>query len=181
MNTRDMSQRRWRKKSKRGVSPIIATILLVAITVVLAAVLYILISGLTKGPGNTPLGTALALNTPGENSNGAGATTNHWYNFSIGAASTGLTLGSMQFQVQTSSGAIVPAAAAWTLNVYGLTGTSIGVYSLTTNAWTSGSTVQASSQDIISLNAIQATGLSGDTFIVIGTGTYQGSITTNIP
>jgi flagellin-like protein len=181
MNTWDKSQRRWRKKSKRGVSPIIATILLVAITVVLAAVLYILISGLTKGPGNTPLGTALALNTPGESVTGAGATTNHWYNFSVGAASTGLTLGSMQFQVQTSSGAIVPAAAGWTLNVFGLTGTVVGTYSMASNSWTAGSTVQASSQDIVSLNAIQATTLSGDTFVVIGTGSYQGTISVSMP
>ena len=40
----------WARRAKaRGVSPIIATILLVAITVVLAAVLYVLISGLTGG------------------------------------------------------------------------------------------------------------------------------------
>ena len=58
------TERRWRKKGRRGVSPIIATILLVAITVVLAAVLYILISGLTKAPGNTPLGSALAVGNP---------------------------------------------------------------------------------------------------------------------
>jgi len=181
MNSRDKSQRRWRKKSKRGVSPIIATILLVAITVVLAAVLYILISGLTKGPGNTPLGTALALNTPGEAVTGAGAATNHWYNFSVGAASSGLTLGSMQFQVQTPSGQIVAAGGSWTLNVYGLTGTVVGTYSLASNSWTLGSTIGASSQQIISLNAIQAASLSGDTFIVIGTGSYQGSISVAMP
>ncbi|MGC2035317.1 MAG: archaellin/type IV pilin N-terminal domain-containing protein [Thermoplasmata archaeon] len=45
----------WRRnKRQRGVSPIIATILLVAITVVLAAVLYILISGLTGGSSSKP-------------------------------------------------------------------------------------------------------------------------------
>jgi len=88
--------RRWRKKSKRGVSPIIATILLVAITVVLAAVLYILISGLTKGPGNTPIGTALALGQIKEAQKG----TNNWYNVSIASAGGGLTLSNMVFQVQ---------------------------------------------------------------------------------
>jgi len=44
----------WRKNRKRGVSPIIATILLVAITVVLAAVLYVLVSGLTHSGVSTP-------------------------------------------------------------------------------------------------------------------------------
>ena len=51
-------KRGWRKARKRGVSPIIATILLVAITVVLAAVLYVLISSQTTGGASTvPIGT----------------------------------------------------------------------------------------------------------------------------
>src|SRR5580658_5877974 len=82
-------QRRWRKKAKRGVSPIIATILLVAITVVLAAVLYILISGLTKGPGNTPLGTALALGTFTEATSGTGGAQKWYYNATVQSASGG--------------------------------------------------------------------------------------------
>src|SRR5579859_2382502 len=114
MNMRTMSQRRWRKKSKRGVSPIIATILLVAITVVLAAVLYILISGLTKGPGNTPLGTALALSSPTENSKG----TTNYYNFSVASAGGGLLLNNLQFQIVSTGGSIVPTTAAgWGLSV----------------------------------------------------------------
>jgi len=181
MNTWTKGQRRWRKKSKRGVSPIIATILLVAITVVLAAVLYILISGLTKGPGNTPLGTALALGTPGEASKGAGATTNNWYNFSVQSAGGGLILNNLQFQVQTPSGQIVTPGGSWTLNVLGITGTVVGTYSLSTNAWTLGGTSVVSSQMLISLNAVGATGLSGDNMIVIGTGSFQGSIQVAIP
>ena len=59
MNVFGKNERSWRKARKRGVSPIIATILLVAITVVLAAVLYVLISGLTGGGvGSKPIGTA---------------------------------------------------------------------------------------------------------------------------
>jgi len=46
--------RRLRRRNERGVSPIIATILLVAITVVLAAVLYVLVSGLTKTGVSAP-------------------------------------------------------------------------------------------------------------------------------
>src|SRR4029077_16667981 len=88
------SQRRWRQKGRRGVSPIIATILLVAITVVLAAVLYILISGLTKGPGNTPLGTALAMGSPQAGTNGTANT----YTIAI-TPSSGLTPASLSFQV----------------------------------------------------------------------------------
>ena len=39
------------RKDRKAVSPVIATILMVAITVVLAAVLYVMVSGLTIGPG----------------------------------------------------------------------------------------------------------------------------------
>ncbi len=39
------------RKDDRAVSPVIATILMVAITVVLAAVLYVMVSGLITGPG----------------------------------------------------------------------------------------------------------------------------------
>jgi flagellin-like protein len=42
------------KSRRRGVSPIIATILLVAITVVLAAVLYVLVSGYLGSTGSKP-------------------------------------------------------------------------------------------------------------------------------
>ena len=74
MNVWETNKRSWRKARKRAVSPIIATILLVAITVVLAAVLYVLISGLTHGPGNAPIGSAFAAgNGIAANNVGSGA------------------------------------------------------------------------------------------------------------
>jgi len=54
---------RFRRNRKRGVSPIIATILLVAITVVLAAVLYVLVSGLTKSGASTPYEIVMTATT----------------------------------------------------------------------------------------------------------------------
>lgn len=39
------------RKDAKAVSPVIATILMVAITVVLAAVLYVMVTGLLAGPG----------------------------------------------------------------------------------------------------------------------------------
>ena len=47
-------KRIWKKNAKEAVSPVIATILMVAITVVLAAVLYVMVSGYFIDP-NTPL------------------------------------------------------------------------------------------------------------------------------
>ncbi len=47
-----MKSKRFAKRMKdSGVSPVIATILMVAITVVLAAVLYVMVSGFTHSPG----------------------------------------------------------------------------------------------------------------------------------
>lgn len=174
MNVWTQSQRRWRKKAKRGVSPIIATILLVAITVVLAAVLYILISGLTKGPGNTPLGTALAMGSPGEAAKGP----NFWYNFSVQSAGGGLIANNLNFQVQSATGSIV-TPTGWTLNVVGLTGTSVAAYTMTTGVWSAGGTTVMSSQQFIDIDATSS--LSGDSLIVSGSGSFAGSITVAIP
>ena len=168
--------RNWRRKPKRGVSPIIATILLVAITVVLAAVLYILISGLTKGPGNTPIGTTLAVAPPKEASKG----TNNWYNFSIQSAGGSLVMNSMNFQVQTATGAIVPPTGSWTLSVLGISGTSVATYAMTTGTWTAGGTTTVAAGQTIVLNAV-STALSGDILLISGSGSYQGSISVSIP
>jgi flagellin-like protein len=46
-------------KNRNGVSPVIATILMVAITVVLAAVLYVMVSGYMEGGATTPASGAL--------------------------------------------------------------------------------------------------------------------------
>ena len=172
--------RSWRRMRNRGVSPIIATILLVAITVVLAAVLYILISGLTKGPGNTPIGTSLALNKPNEASKGA----TNWYNFSVASAGGGLLLNNLVFQVQGPGGTIVvTTAAGWTLNVLGLTGSTIGTYAITsaTPSWTLGGTTPVSSSQTIVLTSPAATLLNGDTLVVVGAGSFSGSISVSIP
>lgn len=42
------------RRDSAAVSPVIATILMVAITVVLAAVLYVMVTGLIQNPGQTP-------------------------------------------------------------------------------------------------------------------------------
>ena len=47
----------WKiRKNSEAVSPVIATILMVAITVVLAAVLYVMVMGFNTGTNNTPTG-----------------------------------------------------------------------------------------------------------------------------
>ena len=100
---------RWRKaKGKRGVSPIIATILLVAITVVLAAVLYILVSGYIGGTGSKPLSFSPSGSTP--STAGTGSTTSYYDTLSV-SASSGLTTAEFGLKIVGISGsAIVPGA-----------------------------------------------------------------------
>jgi len=103
MNIWGKNERSWRRKNRRGVSPIIATILLVAITVVLAAVLYVLISQYTKGGGSVTIGSALAI---GGSTDGASAATNY-YNMTVESTGATLTLGSFTFEVRSPTGAIL--------------------------------------------------------------------------
>ena len=167
------TERRWRKTGKRGVSPIIATILLVAITVVLAAVLYILISGLTKGPGSTPLGSALAV---GQASEGANT-----YTFAVVSASGGLALNHLQFQVQDHSGGGVALGAGSLLNVTGLAGSNVGKYNLATGTWSTGGTLTVSNAMHIVVFSPTALSSQGYSLVILGTGSFSGSVSAAIP
>ena len=52
----------YKKRDEDAVSPVIATILMVAITVVLAAVLYVMVIGMSEGGGDTaPVGAMASM------------------------------------------------------------------------------------------------------------------------
>lgn len=52
----------YKKRNEDAVSPVIATILMVAITVVLAAVLYVMVIGMSEGSGDiAPVGTMASM------------------------------------------------------------------------------------------------------------------------
>lgn len=178
--------RQWRKTNKRGVSPIIATILLVAITVVLAAVLYVLISGLTKGPGNTPLGTAFAWGSPSTITGAAPgcAATHVCYSLEIASASSGLTGGALTFSARTASGGSVALTGTFTLVSAAGSGTGNPTWIASgacTNAATpvlNCTTPLASGMTLV-LDSGATTGspLSGDTIVAIGGGSFSGEVT----
>jgi flagellin-like protein len=118
MNVFGKSERSWRKSKKRGVSPIIATILLVAITVVLAAVLYVLITGLTHGPSSTGIGGAFNAGNPIASKCTTAAQTfaangclTGDYEYTLTVESSSITMASIEFEVKTSAGAILTLAA----------------------------------------------------------------------
>jgi len=193
---------RWRTKNKRGVSPIIATILLVAITVVLAAVLYVLISGLIHGPGNTPIGSAMSMggatatsvNTVGINAFGAVAapgcaeivtvTTYYCYSVTIASVSNGVTFGSIQAQIITSTGGVYAATGIDITSLSGQVlafGTGGSVTAWTTENGATATTQLVSSDTIWVETGVASQAGLGDSLTIFGVGSYSGSISTGLP
>jgi len=103
------AHRRGRAERTRAVSPLIATILLVAIAVVFASVLYVLVSGTLVTPSKPPLGDALALG-PATPLSGSPSTSSYCahgrgcYAVSFANAATTLAVGDLGFALLTTSG-----------------------------------------------------------------------------
>jgi len=130
------------RKDEAAVSPVIATILMVAITVVLAAVLYVMVSGLL-----TPVGSNKPVLTFAQPALGSDS------NISVAIASVSQSVAVTNYrvnlQIGTATGAAVAVAASGTAASVTVSGT---VYRVT---WT----------DI----GGEATVNGGDTFRVTGT------------
>ena len=92
------------KLAKRAVSPMIATILLVAITVVLAAVLYILVANLGSG-ATGPRPVTLELTLQGSDTLLPGGAS--WANFSLDPSQT-VTTTYFGLALVTSGGTFIP-------------------------------------------------------------------------
>ena len=192
---------RWRKaKGKRGVSPIIATILLVAITVVLAAVLYILVSGYIGGTGSKPLSFSPSGSTP--STAGSGSTTSYYDTLAV-SASSGLTTAEFGLKIVGVTGSVNPdytgtmpttcaatdtfnesavgastgcpaETSGWYAVLVGSSGTIVATYS--GSSWSATATVSNSDTLVIVSNA-QLAG-SGDTLSAFGVGgsSVSGSV-----
>ncbi|HYA56969.1 MAG TPA: archaellin/type IV pilin N-terminal domain-containing protein [Thermoplasmata archaeon] len=198
MNVFGKRERSWRKARKRGVSPIIATILLVAITVVLAAVLYVLISGLTHGPGSTPIGSAFSMGAAVSStcSVGAGGTvatkgcTQGDFIYTLTVETSTVSLGSVLFEVKTAAGGVVSTGAnAGGFAVEPLAGGTPACYSAiaattalvmsavctTTGTYTSATPLTNVFNVIVDMGTTTATTGLGYSLIAIGTGSYSGN------
>ena len=110
------------RKDEKAVSPVIATILMVAITVVLAAVLYVMVTGLLAGPGaSKPVVTF----SPAE------AITNG-FSFDVAGASQSKASSNYKVNVQVNATAstAVPMVASMSFtvggNTYTVTWTDVG-------------------------------------------------------
>src|SRR3989454_7606302 len=84
------------RKDEAAVSPVIATILMVAITVVLAAVLYVMVSGLLTPTGQGPRVMGVNIGRSGDGTN--------WTRV-ITSTPSGLTTSAVKLTITTSGGA----------------------------------------------------------------------------
>lgn len=100
------------RTNRRAVSPLIATILLVAIVIVLAAVLYVVVGNLTRGASATPplgsslyVGPAAALQGT-STSNSYCQKLHYCYSVPVAAAGPGLSIGGLSLAVRTAQGTL---------------------------------------------------------------------------
>src|SRR2546430_2927569 len=93
------------RKDEAAVSPVIATILMVAITVVLAAVLYVMVSGLLTPTGQGPRVMGVNIGRSGDGTN---------WTLLITTTPSGLTTSAVKLTITTSGGltALSPTALA---------------------------------------------------------------------
>jgi FlaG/FlaF family flagellin (archaellin) len=171
----------------------VATILIVAITVVLAAVLYIMISGLTRPAGTDPLGSAFTWGAPtnltGTATFGCPSALHYCYHIDIAWTGSNLLVTSVQLGLQNSAG----SAVAWPTSVTA-TGGAIRLISPTSavvaaNYWTTNSTWQLVSPFTGTLAAGSSIviycggaaegageGLAGLEVIAVGASGYSGTV-----
>ncbi len=157
------------RKNKRGVSPIIATILLVAITVVIAAVLYVLVSGYLKGTGGTPLSIQLA--NPSYGHQGSGTSVTYFVNFSSVTGSSGMTTGDFGFKVVNVNGNTVKWTSATLVNSGGV---AVANFTSGGTSWDNTVSIGSGSSLVFNFGATNAQG-SGDTIQAFGLGSSSVS------
>jgi flagellin-like protein len=106
-NVKSIYKRKWKDDA---VSPVIATILMVAITVVLAAVLYLLVSGLIGGGGSTAkqIGTSVATSGDGKN-----------WTLTFSSVDTGMAGNQVSLIIKNKGGGVALAKTALSGLTYG--------------------------------------------------------------
>jgi hypothetical protein len=171
--------------------------LLVAITVVLAAVLYVLISGLTHGPGNTPIGSAFAVGSPTPGTcTAAGVTAKTCAVagdeiFTMTIEQSTINLGSVQFEVKTPGQTAFTNTLAGSFAIQTITGTEVAYYAVAagagmamTGAWSNyAGTNSASTPITTTMTLVIDTGIvatswvsgQGNSVIGLGVGSYSGT------
>lgn len=174
----------------------VATVLMVAITVVMAALLYYVVSTLSHGGTSSPLGSAFTWGAPsnatGQTIFGCGATTFYCYHIDIAYAATGVRVTSLTLHLQSPAGLPV----AWPTSLTNAGGTieliSVPSPAVVANYWPSNSTWQAIAPftgGIVSGFSLAiycggaaegaGQGLSGAQLVAIGTNGFSGTVSSS--
>lgn len=163
-----------------------ATILMITITVVIAALIFVLIEGYTRTANAGPnLGGSLAIAPPtdavSESASIAACSTSvcNFYNMTVQSAASTLELHNLQFEVQAPNGTnFAPTGGLVALNA---SGGIVGQYAFL-SGWTSGGVVSAQSHLTLVLYTSGAHPLSlfGDYLEVYGVSGFTGSISVHI-
>ena len=167
------------------------------ISVVLAAVLYVAISGLDSGVSPRPIGTAFAVGNPTSGTCWAAGVTNHVcgaagnmiFNLSI-PESSGVTLADVLFEVRTSAGSVFMNTLAAGFAIMPMTGVvPVAYYSFVAGAglamastFTVGAGYSPSSAITTTMFVLVDTGVStgswfpsqGNYVVALGTGHFSG-------
>ncbi len=152
-------------------------------------------SGLTHGPGNTPIGSAFTaggavLNTGAP----TGACASAHYCYTLTVESSTVTFSSVQFEVKNSAGSVFANTVAGKFSILAVNGTVVasqtipvggvamtGAFSSFT--YVSASTPLTSTYTIVvdlGVTAVSPAG-AGLQFVTIGIGSYSGSTSTALP
>lgn len=157
-----ISKKFAKRRKDSAVSPVIATILMVAITVVLAAVLYVMVSGFTHNPGSSQsVGMTSVQNT----------TTAGGYVISVSSTSTSnIAISGLKIVVTGSSGMDGSYALSATSAATGAG--AAGLYILSGNSAT-----YLNVGDNIAINPGTSDSLSGATVTLYSGNSQLGTVT----
>lgn len=175
------------RRGRRGVSPIIATILLVAITVIIAAVLYTLLIPLL-GHSGTPLQSNLAFGATNRD-NGSGALGcakgDFCWSVSFLTVGGGVAPSSISLYVQNASGNTV-STSSWNFTIVSPSSDPVVAYALgpqagVSDGWTAGPGHSTDDTLTLAMTLWIDTGsshpqASGDTLYAVGQNSWYGSV-----
>ena len=165
------------EKKEKAVSPVIATILMVAITVVLAATVYILVSHYTSVGATTPLTASLAVDNEGMGNISSKPV--YYYNLTI-TLSTPVNLTNMaNVHITVNGNKVVLSNSGLTSTastVAGTKGNTVEYLVFNTN----GAPVTTYIQSGSTITIVSNYNLSGDTVSLTYTG-YSGTVSTTLP
>ena len=157
-----------------AVSPVIATILMVAITVVLAATVYILVSHYTSVGAATPLTASLAVNNEGQG-------TVYFYNLTITVSTPANLTNMANVHIVVNNQGVTNGGSHFTSVVSNVSTAdksklTVDYIVYNTNGQPESSYIQSGSTIVLVSN----NNLSGDTVSLTYTG-YSGTVSTTLP